>query len=158
LRRSALVRALTFALAFVHTFPAKKHVLAFAAAPSWSEGWKVFGAIVAIGLYLLPVSVQSRGLTRLWQERRAWLRAAAITLAAAHLVPASDHLPRFWHEPSWADAWRGGGSALAVLWFLAPMRAQARVISLLGRLAQLAPATFATLHHAGPAPHTGEST
>jgi hypothetical protein len=158
LRRSALVRALTFALAFVHTLPAKTHLLAFAANPSLAEGWKGFGALVAVGLYLLPVNVQSRGLARLWQERRAWLRAAAVTLAVAHLVPASDHLPRFWHAPTWADGWRGGGSALAVLWFLTPMRVQARVISLLGRVARLAPATLATLHHAAPAPPTGETT
>ena len=42
--RSVLLRAVTFALAFVHTFPARKHLLAFAASPSWSEGFKGFGA------------------------------------------------------------------------------------------------------------------
>lgn len=135
--RSVLLRAVTFALAFVHTFPARKHLLAFAASPSWSEGYKGFGAVFATALYLLPTGLQRRGLAFLWRERRVLLRAAGIALAAVHLVPAIDHVPAFLAAPSWADAWRGFGSAIAVAWLLAPMPLQARLISFLGRVARL---------------------
>jgi hypothetical protein len=137
MRRSVLLRAVTFALAFVHTFPARKHLLAFVANPSWTEGLKGFGAAFAIALYLLPTGVQRRGLAFLWRERRVLLRAAAIALAAVHLVPAVDHVPAFLAAPSWADAWRGFGSAIAVAWLLAPMPMQARLISFLGRVSRL---------------------
>jgi hypothetical protein len=150
MRRSAVVRTLTLALAFIHTFPARKHVAAFVADPSWSEGWKGFGAVFAIVLYLLPVGVQSRGLAFLWRERRVLLRAAGIALAVVHLVPAIDHVPAFLRAPTWGDAWRGLGSTLAVAWFLAPLRAQARLISFLGEMARLrlAAAPIAPVRHA----------
>jgi hypothetical protein len=137
MRRSVILRAVTFALAFIHTFPARKHLLAFAEAPSWTEGLKGFGAAFAIALYLLPTDVQRRGLAFLWRERRVLLRAAGIVLAAVHLVPAIDHLPAFLAAPTWGDAWRGFGSALAVAWFLAPLPAQARLVCFLGRAARL---------------------
>jgi hypothetical protein len=133
MRRSVLLRAVTLALAFVHTFPARKHLALFVAAPSWSEGWKGIGALAAIGLYLLPVSLQARGLALLWQ-RRAWLlRVAGVVLAVAHAVPASDHLPRFFATGGLGDAWRGIGAAFAVVWFLAPLRVQARLLAELAR-------------------------
>jgi hypothetical protein len=137
MRRIAVIRTLTFALAFIHTFPARKHLGAFAADPSWSEGWKGVGAVVAIALYLLPVHVQSRGLAFLWRERRVLLSTVAVVLAIVHLVPALDHVPALLREPTWGDAWRGIGSAIAVAWFLAPLPAQARLISWLGRVARL---------------------
>jgi hypothetical protein len=137
MRRHAVVRTLTLALAFIHTFPARKHLAAFAADPSWSEGWKGVGAVVAIALYLLPARLQSRGLVFLWRERRVLLRAFAAVLAVVHLVPAMDHVPALLREPTWGDAWRGIGSAVAVAWFLAPLAAQARLISWLGRIARL---------------------
>jgi hypothetical protein len=55
MRRTAFLRTLTLALAFLHTLPARKHLVAFIAAPSWTEGWKGIGAAVAVALYLLPV-------------------------------------------------------------------------------------------------------
>jgi hypothetical protein len=146
--RSVVLRAVTLAFAFMHTFPARKHLLAFAAAPSWSEGWKGFGALFAIGLYLLPLEVQRRGLAILWLERRVLLRAAGIVLAVVHLVPAIDHLPAFLATPTWADAWRGAGATFAVAWFLVPLRAQARAICLLGRAARARPASLSAMHNA----------
>jgi hypothetical protein len=139
MRRSVILRVLTLALAFVHTFPARKHLLAFAASASWSEGLKGFGAAFAIALYLLPTDLQRRGLAFLWRERRVLLRAAGIALAAVHLVPAIDHVPAFFAAPSWADAWRGFGSSIAVAWFLVPLPLQARLLSFLGRVARLPP-------------------
>jgi hypothetical protein len=141
--RRALIRTFTLALAFVHSFPARKHLAAFAVAAPWSadglsEAWKGFGAAVAICIYLLPVAVQVRGLTYLWRAHRVALNVAALLLVAVHLVPATDHVPRLFAAPNWADGWRGVGSMLAVAWFVAPLRAQARLLSLLGRMPRLA--------------------
>jgi hypothetical protein len=148
MRRSALLRAVTLALAFVHSFPARKHLLAFAADPSWSEGWKGIGAVFAIALYLLPVGVQSRSLAYLWRERRMLLRGAGILLAIVHLVPALDHVPALLAAPSWADAWRGIGATLAVAWFLTPLRMQAALISFVGRAPRLALAPVTAIENA----------
>jgi hypothetical protein len=139
MRRSAVLRLMTLALALVHTFPARKHLLGFFDKPSIGEACEGFGALVAIALYLLPVRVQARALTRLWQEHPGLLRACGALLALAHAVPAADHLPRFIERAGWPDAWRGLGSAVAVLWFLAPLRLQRKFIAALARLADLQP-------------------
>jgi hypothetical protein len=128
MRHTALLRAATIVLAFVHTFPARKHLAAFVAHPSFTEGWEGFGAFAAIALYLLPVRTQARALGALWRERRGVLRVLAFLLALVHAVPAADHLPRFVALFDWSDGWRGLGSAAAVLWFLAPTPWQARVL------------------------------
>jgi hypothetical protein len=142
MRRSAVLRLVTLTLAFVHTFPARRHLLAFFERPSIAEAWEGFGALLAIALYLLPVRVQARALTRLWHEHPGFLRACGVLLAVAHAVPAADHLPRFVESASWAEAWRGLGSAVAVLWFLAPLRLQRKVIAGLARLVHLQPPGF----------------
>jgi hypothetical protein len=134
--RSMLIRIGTLVLACVHTFPATKHLAAFAHSPSLSEGWKGFGALGAICLYLLPLRSQVRLLRVLWHRRRA-LAVLTWVLAAVHAVPAFDHLPRFLGAPSWADGWRGIGAALAVTWFLAPVATQGRVIAAIGSLARV---------------------
>jgi hypothetical protein len=139
MRRTAVLRLLTLALAFVHTFPARKHLLAFFEKPSLEEAWEGFGALVAIVLYLLPVRVQARALTTLWREHRILLRAAGVLLAVAHAVPAVDHLPRLLQSPTWGDAWRGLGSAIAVLWFLAPVTLQRTVVVAVARLGRVQP-------------------
>jgi hypothetical protein len=131
--RTAVLRLLTLGLAFVHTFPARKHLTAFFEKPSLAEAWEGFGALIAIGIYLLPVRVQAKALSTLWREHRVVLRAAGVLLAAAHAVPAVDHLPRFMASITWADAWRGFGSAIAVAWFLAPVTLQRKVIASLAR-------------------------
>ncbi len=131
---TALVRLVTWTLAFIHTFPARKHLAAFLVAPSLDEGWKGLGALAAIALYLLPVRVQTRALVALWQRRRSVLRAAALLLVAVHAVPAFDHVPRLLESGLWEDAWRGLGASLAMAWFLAPLSMQARTV---GALVQL---------------------
>jgi hypothetical protein len=135
MRRTAVLRLLTLALAYLHTYPARRHLSAFFDHPSLDEAWKAFGAVVSIGLYLLPVRVQARALSRLWGEHRGLLRAVGIVLAMAHAVPAADHLPRLAATLTWGDAWRGLGSAIAVAWFLAPLTRQRQIIVALGRLA-----------------------
>ncbi len=142
MRRPALLRAVTLALAFVHTFPAQKHLLAWIHDPSLSEGWKGFGALFAVGLYLLPLRLHVAGLRALWRERRGVLRVAGVVLAIVHAVPALDHLPRFVTLGHWADAWRGIGASLAVAWFVAPLRAQATVIAAIGRIARASSNAF----------------
>jgi len=137
MRPALLLRLSTFALAYVHTFPARKHLIAFYERPSWMEAWEGFGALFAVALYLLPVSVQARALTTLWQERRPVLRACGLLLALVHAVPAADHLPRFIAAAGWADGWRGLGSTFAVAWFLAPLPLQATVIASFARLGRL---------------------
>jgi hypothetical protein len=137
MQRSALIRGLTLVMAFVHTFPARRHIAALFVTPSLEEGWKGFGALIAIAIYLLPVSVQARGICALWRRYRWALGAGCLVLALAHAVPAADHLPRFVANPSWADAWRGCLSALAALWFLTPMPAQARALNALVRAARI---------------------
>jgi hypothetical protein len=141
--RTAILRLITLALAFVHTFPARKHLLALFEKPSLAEAWEGFGALFAIALYLLPVRVQARALTALWREHRGLLRIGGVLLAVAHAVPAVDHLPRFVESLTWADAWRGLGSTVAVAWFLAPLTQQRRVIAALARLARLHPPALA---------------
>jgi hypothetical protein len=130
---SAVVRLATWTLAFIHTFPARKHLAAFLVAPSLDEGWKGLGALVAIALYLLPVRVQTRALVALWRNRQGVLRAAALLLVVVHAVPAVDHLPRLLHSGHWEDAWRGLGASLAMAWFLAPLSMQARAVGALAR-------------------------
>jgi hypothetical protein len=126
---TALLRSATWTLAIAHSFPARNHLAALIEAPSFDEAWKGLGALVAIVLYLLPVRVQARALTALWSNCRGVLRTSALVLVVVHAVPALEHLPRFLSSGSWGDAWRGIGATLAVLWFLAPLRAQARIIS-----------------------------
>jgi hypothetical protein len=128
MKRSMLVRALALALAFVHTFPARGHIAAFLVRPTLADAGKGFGALAAVILYLLPASWQARGLGVLWRRRR-WLRAVAWSLAVVHMVPLLDHLPRYLDSGDWADAWRGFGACIAVLWFVAPPSQQATVLS-----------------------------
>jgi hypothetical protein len=148
--RTSILRGVTLGLALVHTFPARVHLAAFFETPSLADGWKGFGALVAIGLYLMPVRLQVRGLTALWRRQRV-LRATAFFLAVVHLVPALDHLPKFLENCRWCDAWRGVGSGLAVAWFLAPAWVQGRIIAALARFARFRPC-LAGLQSAG-APH-----
>lgn len=132
--RFGLVRVATLLLAYVHSFPAQKHVARFLAEPSLGEAWKGFGACAAIALYLLPPRVQARGLAALLRRHRVVLSSAAFALAAAHVVPALDHIPRFMATPSWSDGWRAAGAAIAAAWFALPMRSQGRVVAFTVRL------------------------
>jgi hypothetical protein len=137
MRRRRLLRLLTALLAIAHTFPAKKHLALFFAAPSLAEAYKGFGALAAVVLYLLPVGLQARGLTFLWHEQRRVVRLLGLALAAIHAVPAFDHVPRLLSSPTWADAWRGVGTTLAVVWFLLPLRRQGAALAALARIANL---------------------
>jgi hypothetical protein len=130
------VRALTWLLAWVHSFPALKHLRALVITPSLSEAYKGIGAAVAVILYLAPTEWQARMLGRLWQRRHSVLTLASLVLVATHAVPALDHVPKFFDDPTWADAWRGFGAAFAVLWFTVPTPMQARAIGVLARSAQ----------------------
>ncbi len=123
---------LSFGLAIVHVFPAQKHLGLFLAAPSFGEGWKGFGAVLAIVFLALPRATQVALVTRAWRTRRV-ASALGLLLAAAHLVPASDHLPACFAAPSWGDAWRGFGATAAMLWFLAPLGLQSRAMAAIAR-------------------------
>jgi hypothetical protein len=129
--RASLLRAATFALAFVHLFPAKKHLAIFVAAPSLDEAWKGFGGLLAVVLYFAPPRAQARVLAEAWRRARPLLVALGWLLALVHLAPALDHVPRFVAAPSWADAWRGFGACVAAAWFALPLEHQARLLSLL---------------------------
>jgi hypothetical protein len=142
---------MTLALAFVHTFPARKHLLAFFDKPSFAEGWEGFGALLAIVIYLLPVPVLVRALTALWRHHRGVLRAGGVLLAVVHAVPALDHVPRLVESVNWGDAWRGLGSSVAVVWFLLPVTLQGRVVAALARLARLHPPRVVTVGGESPA-------
>jgi hypothetical protein len=122
------IRAVLVALAILHGFPATKHLGLFVAHPSLEEGWKGFGAALAVALYLLPLRLYVRALGALWSRARGLLVLAGWVLAAVHAVPAADHLPKLVAQLptfAWGDAWRGVGAALACAWFLAPLRVQA---------------------------------
>jgi hypothetical protein len=133
MRRSAVLRLVTLGLAWVHTFPLSHHLGAFLRKPEVSEGWKGFGSLVAVGLYLLPVQVQVRGLRALWR-RRALLSTVTWTLAAAHAVPLVDHFPKWAASGTWADAWRSAGTAFAIAWFVLPVSQQASLLTAVVRL------------------------
>jgi hypothetical protein len=139
MRRSETVRIATLGLALVHTFPARRHLGAFFLRPGLTEAWEGFGALVAVVLYCLPVAVQVRAITALWRRRPLLLRAGGLLLATVHAVPACDHLPRLLAHGRWYDAWRGVGSAIAVLWFLAPLRLQGKAIAAIARFGRLRP-------------------
>jgi hypothetical protein len=123
-----VLRAITLGLAFIHAFPAQKHLGLFLEAPSLEEAWKGFGALLAVMLYVLPVGAQARTLHRLWMRRDVLLTATVLALAFLHGVPALDHVPRFWANPNWGDCWRGFGSVAAIIWFSLPWRVQSRLI------------------------------
>ena len=116
--------------AFVHTFPATKHMTAFLTQPSWSEGWKAWGSVFAIVAYLQTPDRIARLVFRCWQHHRGVLVVAGWLLALVHSVPAADHLPRLLAAPNWGDAWRGSGALIATVWFVAPIGMQFSVVRL----------------------------
>jgi len=126
--RNAFVRLVTLVLAFIHAFPAVKHLRIFLTDPTPAEAWKGFGAVLAVALYLLPPSWQAHALGALWRRRRRVLVAGGWALALVHVVPAADHLPAFVIAPAWADFWRGVGAACAVIWFVLPIHVQAHAL------------------------------
>lgn len=128
MRRNLVIRIVTLTLAWVHSFPALKHLRIFVAQPTLAEAWKGVGAAAAVVLYLLPPTWQARALARLWNRRRALLVSAGWLLAGAHYVPAADHFPKLLDGASWGDLWRGLGSATAVVWFVLPVHVQARAL------------------------------
>jgi hypothetical protein len=127
-KREHFFRVVTLVLAYVHTFPARRHIGEFLTQPSWLEGWKGFGALAAVFIYLLPPLEQARALRALWNRQKTALRVAGAVLSVVHLVPAFDHIPKFIEAPSFHDAWRGFGAGLAAVWFLIPLRAQMRIM------------------------------
>ena len=91
------------ALAALHLLPARHHLADFFASPSLSDAWKGFGATFAIAVFALP-----RLAAFVWKHR-----ALALVIAAAHLVPAADHLPKLFSTWTFGDAWRGIGALTA---------------------------------------------
>ncbi|MEW5852257.1 MAG: hypothetical protein AB2A00_25935 [Myxococcota bacterium] len=128
LRRGGWLRLVTLVLAWAHSFPAAKHLGLFVDNPSLTEAWKGFGALAAVVIYLLPVPWLVGRIQVLWQRRRVVVQLATTVLVVAHLVPAVDHLPRFWAEPGWSEGWRGVGSLLAATWLALPVDWQGRVL------------------------------
>ncbi len=128
------VRVVTLVLAFVHWFPASKHVAAFVTHPSLDEAWKAVAASLAVLLYLAPPARQARAIALLWRRRRGALSGLSVVLIVVHAVAAIDHAPRFWSHPSWEDGWRALGATLAIAWFAAPLRWQQRALARLARL------------------------
>ncbi len=124
MRKDAVLRFCMLSLAWAHTFPATKHLSAFAESPSLEEAWKGFGSAAAVIIYLLPVTWIARALITTWRRHRAALSVAGWVMAIAHLVPAADHLPRLLASPSWGDAWRGLGSSISAAWFVLPVPTQ----------------------------------
>jgi hypothetical protein len=57
------------------------------------------------------------------------LRGILLVLAVAHSLPARKHLALFFAEPSWTEAWKGFGAALAVGLYLLPVRTYARALA-----------------------------
>src|SRR5258708_18716401 len=86
------LRALGVGLAALHLLPAREHIGRFFAHPSVADAWKGFGAVIAIGILLLPLAWQLRALAAL--GRWKWRVLPLALLALAHAVPASDHLPK----------------------------------------------------------------
>jgi hypothetical protein len=132
-RSSTPLRWLTLGLAAMHLLPATHHLGRFFAEPSIADAWKGFGAVGAAAFLSLPTHVQARWLAVLWRRR---VRGAAIAFALAfvHVVPASDHVPRFMHQASFGDGWRAVLTVSAIVWFAAPTALQQAVLRTLGRL------------------------
>lgn len=128
MKREHFFRVATLLLAYVHTFPALRHLGEFLTQPSWQEGWKGFGALIAVIVYLIPPLEQARAMRALWNRRKTALRVAGMVLSVGHLVPAFDHIPKFVEAPSFHHAWRGFGAGLAAVWFLIPLQAQMRLM------------------------------
>jgi hypothetical protein len=130
--RGRWLRAVMVLVGLAHSLPASKHLALFLGSPSLAEAWKGFGALAAMAIYLLasPSAVAAALLAVHRRSPRA-LSVAGLLLAAAHAVPALDHVPAFLAHPSFADGWRGFGSLAAALWFIAPLPAQARALGAL---------------------------
>jgi hypothetical protein len=120
---------IAFGLAAMHTLPARHHLGDFFAHPSIQDAWKGFGAAIAVAVWLLPVGLQARIARNLWKP-------VLFAIAAAHMVPALDHLPKLLAAPSWADAWKGIGSTVAVVWFVLPRSLQIEGVKWLARVAK----------------------
>lgn len=126
----SLLRVVLSVLAFAHTFPARKHLALLWAEPSLGEAWKGIGPVGAIVLCCMPTAWYARGVALL-RSRARLLFGVTAGVVAAHLVAAVDHLPALVARPSWSDGWRGLGSAVAVVWFIAPTNVQGRVVGFL---------------------------
>src|SRR5262245_6481527 len=87
-----------------------------------SDAWKGIGATIAASMLAFPVRKQARLIGVL--RRARLLGLAAALLVVVHLVPALDHVPKLIASPNFADAWRGIGSCVAILWFAAPSTIQ----------------------------------
>ncbi len=103
-------------LAWLHTFPARKHLAELAAAPSLDEAWKGLGALLAVIVFLLPGEL-ARGALRRAGRWPGMVTTSLFVLAIVHLVPAVDHLPRWVVHPSFSDGWRGIGAVAATTAF-----------------------------------------
>jgi hypothetical protein len=130
--RSTPLRWLTLGLAAMHLLPATHHLGRFFAEPSVADAWKGFGAVGAVVFLALPTRVQARSLAALWSKRGLGA-ALALGLAFVHVVPATDHVPRFVHAASFGDAWRAVLTLTAIVWFAAPAALQRAVLRSLGR-------------------------
>ena len=128
--RLSPLRVVLALLALGHTYPVRRHLALLWTEPSFGEAWKGFGPLIAIIVFCLPVRWYANGLRALL-KRRALLCAGTAALIAAHLVPATEHVPAFLAHPSWADGWRGVGAATAVVWFILPLAVQGRIVGAL---------------------------
>ena len=120
------IRPLLLGLALMHLLPATHHGRDLLAAPTVSDAWKAIGAVLAVGLLAMPAPwlVKLVGRTSRWHT----VSIVATLLAIAHVVPAADHLPKLFASPTWPDAWRGLGAAIAVAWFASPRALQLRLV------------------------------
>jgi hypothetical protein len=126
---------LALGLAAMHLLPARHHLGDFLVAPSVGDAWKGFGAALAVLVLMLPTGVQARLARMLWKHRVAGVVMSS-ALAVAHLVPATDHVPKLLVHITWGDGWRAVGSSVAVVWFVLPRGMQLEVVRVLARVAK----------------------
>jgi hypothetical protein len=125
----------------MHILPARHHLAQLVVQPSLPDAWKGAGAALAVAFLMLPTRSQAKLFVLL--RGRAFITIAALALVLVHLVPASDHIPRFVSSPSFADGWRAAGTLVAVTWFAAPRTFQFAILRLLGRRIALRRSEFA---------------
>jgi hypothetical protein len=126
MRRFTTWTVASVGLALLHTLPARHHLADMLAAFNASDAWKGIGATIAVVLMIVPVRRQARVIGILRHARL--LSLAAALLVVVHLVPAIDHVPKFFASPTFGDGWRALGSCLAILWFMAPSTFQLAVV------------------------------
>ncbi len=125
-------RVIAVSLAALHVLPARHHLADMFARFNGADAWKGIGAAIAVAFLLLDCRVHSRVIAT-FKKNPPLLPLGAALLVIVHLVPAIDHVPKFFAHVNFADGWRALGASIAIMWFASPRAFQLAVVRLLNQ-------------------------